>query len=270
MPGRAPHQRWRLSVSRASAHGAAGPLRGPGALSGPPLGPHAAGLGCAGSPPTPAWISPPPTAVAAAASLELEFRTPHLSVGAPRAPLLSEGESSGAAAAAAVTVVVVGGGGGGGAAGAGWLGAATVESGSVSGSGSGSLPGVLLRGPGGESCRMGLRPGTARDFFPIASPSASRERRPAERGGRSARRCVINIHAPRHRLLKESAFNRWSARPRKRFGSSRLFWLLPSERKGGLYPRCWAIGCFDPSKEPGANGKGKRVRVRPIARKGLN
>lgn len=71
-------------------------------------------------------------------------------------------------------VVVVG------AAGAGWLGAAAAaaaESGSVSGSGSGSRPGVLLRGPGGESCRIGLRPGTARDFFPIASPSASCERR---------------------------------------------------------------------------------------------
>lgn len=159
------------------------------------------------------------------------FGRPHLSVGAPRTPLPSEGESSGPAAAVVTVVVVVDG-----AAGAGWLGAATVESGSVSGSGSGSLPGVLLRGPGGESCRMGLRPGTARDFFPIASPSASRERRPAERGGRSARRCVINIHAPRHRLLRESAFNRRSARPRKRLGAPTLFWYSPRGREGGLYP----------------------------------
>lgn len=153
----------------------------------------------------------------------------------PRAPLPSEGESSGAAAAVVTVVVVVVVGG---AAGAGWLGAAAVESGSVSGSGSGSLPGVLLRGPGGESCRIGLRPGTARDFFPIASLSASRERRAAERGGRSARRCVINIHTPRHRLLRESAFNRRSGRPRKRPGSCTVFWLLLPGRQGGLYPRC--------------------------------
>lgn len=104
---------------------------------------------------------------------------PHLEAGAPRAPSPSEGDSSGAAAAATAVVVVVVG-----AAGAGWLGvAAAVESGSMSGSGSGSRPGVLLRGPGGESCRIGLRPGTTRDFFPIASPSASCERQEAEKGG---------------------------------------------------------------------------------------
>lgn len=102
---------------------------------------------------------------------------PLLGAGAPRAPSPSEGESSGAAAAVTAVVVVVG------AAGAGWLGVAAVESGSVSGSGSGSRPGVLLRGPGGESCRIGLRPGTTRDFFPIASPSASGERQEAEKGG---------------------------------------------------------------------------------------
>lgn len=102
---------------------------------------------------------------------------PHLGAGAPRAPSPSEGDSSGAAAAVAAVVVVVG------AAGAGWLGVAAVESGSMSGSGSGSRPGVLLRGPGGESCRIGLRPGTTRDFFPIASPSASCERLEAEKGG---------------------------------------------------------------------------------------
>jgi hypothetical protein len=73
-------------------------------------------------------------------------------------------------------------------AGADWLGAAAaVESGSVSSSGSGSRPGVLLRGPGGESCRIGLRPGTARDFFPIASPSASSQRRKL-RGAGAGRR----------------------------------------------------------------------------------
>lgn len=101
---------------------------------------------------------------------------------APRAPLPSEGESSGAAVAGTagdVAAAAVA------AAGAGWLVAAAVESASGSGSGSGSRPGVLLRGPGGESCRIGLRPGTARDFFPITSPSASSE--PQQSGGAGAR-----------------------------------------------------------------------------------
>lgn len=149
---------------------------------------------------------------------------PHLGARALAHTLPSEGESSEGAAAAVTAVVVVDT-----AAGAGWLGAAAaaVESGSASGSGSGSLLGVLLRGPGGESCRMGLRPGTARDFFPIASPSASRERPTAERGGRSARRCVINIHTLRHRLLQGSAFNRRSARSRKRTGPGVLLWPRP-------------------------------------------
>lgn len=165
------------------------------------------------------------------ASIDLEFRTPHLGLGAPRSPLPSEGESSGAAAA--VTAVVVGGGGVGGV---GWLGAVAVDSSSVSGSGSGSRPGVLLRGPGGESCRIGLRPGTARDFFPIASPSASRKRRTAERGGSYAPRCVINIHTPRHRLLRGSAFNRRGARSRQHLRSFTFFYLRPLGGKGGLYP----------------------------------
>lgn len=92
----------------------------------------------------------------------------------------------------------MGGGGGGGCAagGADWLGATAVESGSVSGSGSGSRPGVLLRGPGGESCKIGLRPGTARDFFPIASPkrellaSGSREGRALSAAVRNQYSCT--------------------------------------------------------------------------------
>lgn len=193
------------------------------------------------------------------ASIDLGFRTPHLGVGAPRSPLPSEGDSSGAAAAvtAVVTAAVVGGGGVGGV---GWLGAVAVDSSSASGSGSGSRPGVLLRGPGGESCRIGLRPGTARDFFPIASPSASRKRRTVGRGGRFAPRCVINIHTPRHRLMRGPACNRRGARSRQRLGSGTFFWLRPPGRRGGLYPRRSTTGSFERLKKLKANGKGKRMR----------
>lgn len=199
VPGPIPlHQRWRLWDRRARLRGR---FRRLGAHSRPPRSSHAAGLGCRHRPPG-SSSSLGPARDVQAASLELEFRAPHLGAWAPRAPLPSEGESSGAAAA--VIAVVVGGAGG-----ADWLGAAAaaVESGSVSGSGSASRPGVLLRGPGGDNCRIGLRPGTARDFFPIASPSVSRRRRAAERGGHSARRCVINIHTPRDCLPGRSSFN---------------------------------------------------------------
>lgn len=121
----------------------------------------------------------------------LEFRSLQGEANGPprhhHLPPPSDAESSGAAVAAAVVVVT----------GAAWPAAAAVESVSASASGSGSRPGVLLRGPGGESCRMGLRPGTARDFFPIASPNASRERRQSRGAGArrgAERRCVINIH----------------------------------------------------------------------------
>lgn len=123
-----------------------------------------------------------------------------------------------------------------GAAGAGWLGVAAVESGSVSGSGSGSRPGVLLRGPGGESCRIGLRPGTTRDFFPIASPSARCERREAEKGG-ARRGAASSIFIPRDTASSEDPLLTAERALRKRLEPITLFWLLPPGERAGFIHR---------------------------------
>lgn len=129
---------------------------------------------------------------------------------------------------------------------AGDVAAAAVESASGSGSGSGSRPGVLLRGPGGESCKIGLRPGTARDFFPIVSLSASSRASALWRGGRTGPRCVINIHEPRHRLPRRSASNRRGAvTSRMHPESGRLSGRSAPFTEGWALFREKAIGYFD-------------------------
>lgn len=96
----------------------------------------------------------------------------------------------------------------------------------------------------------GYHPG----LLPHREPERELRASGSREGRCSARRCVINIHASRHRLLRGYAFN-GGARVAQAPWAQYILLAPPPRREGGLYSQSYAIGYFGLLKGPIANGK---------------